>query len=136
MNAIDAIQCLLEKGLLTEEQANLAIQYATVFVGDPASALFLSQQSYQAGGSPLNSDSFGVSTTPSVLIVPPDNVKKVVATAIGGDVLFLVNGGTPTPTYGHIMKDGVNYTFTAQEWAGFRARTVSGNADITYTYFG
>lgn len=133
MTARERLQCLLDKGFITQAQFNAAAQLATI-TGDLGVALALS--SVGTPSTMVNLTAID-ETTPKSFEAAPQDATKVVLTAHGNDVLFTVTGNDPVSGVGHVMKQGINYTFTIAEFnaAKFLAISADSNASITATFY-
>jgi hypothetical protein len=133
MTARDALECLLDQGLISQAQFNAAARFAGI-TNDLGVSLALS-----GIGTPTSMTDLTAidETTPKSFPAPPSGTIKVVLTAHGNDVIFTVTGTDPTATSGHIMKQGINYTFTVQEFTAgkFLAVDSSDTASITATFY-
>jgi hypothetical protein len=133
MTARDQLQCLLDKGYITQAQFNAAVNLATI-TNDLGVAFAISSV-----GTPSTMVTLAAidETTPKSFAAAPATTQKVVLTAHGNDVLFTVTGDPPASGVGHVLKQGINYTFTVAEFnAGkFLALNSDSNASITATFY-
>lgn len=133
MTATDSLNCLLEKGLISQAQYNAAIKFAAIT--QDLGVIF----SLSGVGRPISMTSLDNidETTPKSFSDIPESSIKAVLTAHGNDVIFTVTGDDPSSSLGHIMKEGINYTFTIQELkdAKFIALDNSSNATISATFY-
>lgn len=63
MDAITSIRCLEEKGLISSEVADRAVQYATVFVGRPEWSLYFAMKDTETSGSSSSESSSSSSSS-------------------------------------------------------------------------
>lgn len=146
MSARNDLDCLLEKGLISQELYDLLAPIVGI-TGDLAFALSIVTGSAIAGsvigGTPissqvLNGTVLGVPTTP-VMVTVPDDAKKGIVTPSGNDVVFTLDGTAPSAPGGtavnHILKVGSNYTFSAAELKVARFNSFTGVASLYVTYY-
>lgn len=136
MTASNSLKCLLEKGKITQEQYNELVSLVAI-TGSLTDALALSALT----SAPFRTDDVDAidQTTPKSGLTDP-TASKAVLTAFGNDVLFtVVEGEEPDSAsgFGHLLKEGTNYTFTAAELTNLKmvAFDSSATASVTFTFY-
>lgn len=133
MDSLGALECLLEKGLITPAQYAAGAKLAAIFPHDILSVFGVMQSNGSGQGTAFFSESSAAvdETTPADAPAGAESAgyTRVVATAFGNDAIFTVDGSAPSSTHGHVMKQGTNYTFTKEEWA--KLKFIALNSDST-----
>lgn len=140
MSARNDLDCLLEKGLISQELYDILAPIVGI-TGDLSFALSIATGSALVGGiggEPLSSQFLnGTVIAPPgapVLVTVPNDAKKGVVTPSGNDVVFTLDGSAPS-TAAHIIKAGQNYTFTVDELKVAKFNSVTGTASLYVTYY-
>ena len=141
MDSLGALDCLLAKGLITPAQYALGSKLAAIFPHDISAVFGVMGSTPSAQGSAFFSESSAAVNESTPTDAPAsagsEGYTRVVATAFNNDAIFTVDESTPTGTHGHVMKEGINYTFTQAEWVKlkFIAFDSSSTVVISATFF-
>jgi hypothetical protein len=143
MSARNDLDCLLEKGLISQELYD-ALAPIVGITGDLSFALSIVMGGELAGslggnlgGNPLTlvAENVVAGANTSMSGIPAD-ITKAVVTVYGDDVMFTVHpGGNAASGSAHILKKEINYTFTPAEITNATFSSLSAPAFLNVTYY-
>lgn len=141
MDAIQTLDCLAEKNIITEAKANELKQILATFrsPGTPelVAALLLDQSNNNNfEGAPLAANEVtSANTTDNKGLTIPDGATKARITVSGNNIIYTLNGVNPVGTVGHLATVGSTILLSVDSLALFRFHSaVAGNA-VIYTSF-
>lgn len=133
---VDKIQCLVDQGILTRDQADQIIRFSQLPQGtsELLSIIAASQlSSIDNFSSPVGTQTITVNSTTSQALTPQGT--KAIVTPYGNSAIFRTDGGAVTTTTGHFLAQGSN--FVVNDLQEFRFCAASSGFDVTLyvTYY-
>lgn len=137
------IQCLVDKGILSQDQADYILSLSQGPQGTSAlltiiAASLLGSSNNSIYGDPIGTQSIAdVDSTTSTALTPTTGASRAVVTPFNNSALFRLDGGAPNASTntGHFLAQGSNMVVT--DLVNFRFCSASSGSDVTLyvTYY-
>lgn len=136
------IQCLVDKGVISQSDANAIISFSGLPQGTSELLTILvalainNNSSSSVSGPVIGTQSIGPVnfSTPTALTVPA-GASKAVITPFVNSAVFRTDGGDPTTTAGHFLAQGSNMILTELNNFRFIAASATYDTTLFVTYY-
>lgn len=133
---VDKIQCLVDQGVIGQEQADNIIRLSQLPQGTSELLTIIAASSLSSMnnfGTPVGTQSITVNSSTSQALTPQGS--KAIVTPHNNSAIFRTDGGAVTTTAGHFLAQGSN--FIVNDLDNFRFCAASSGYDVTLyvTYY-